>query len=52
MPLLYLLVMSLVQWCIVYTIYPEYPSGIFLCGNIQIITTLLVYKTIIKYVKV
>ena len=52
MPLLYLVIMSLVQWCIVYTIYPEYPSGIFLCGNIQIIITLWVYETAIKYIKV
>ena len=52
MPLLYLVIMSLVQFVLVYNIYPEYESGVFLFGNLQIIATLFVWKTINKYIKV
>lgn len=52
MPLLYLVIMSLVQFVLVYSIYPEYESGVFLFGNLQIIATLFVWKIINKYIKV
>lgn len=52
MPLLYLVIMSLVQFVLVYNIYPEYESGVFLFGNLQIIATLFVWKIINKYIKV
>lgn len=52
MPLLYLVIMSLVQFVIVYNIHPEYESAVFLFGNLQIIVTLFVWKTINKYIKV
>ncbi len=52
MPLLYLVIMSLVQFVIVYNIHPEYESGVFLFGNLQIIATLFAYNFIKKYIKV
>lgn len=52
MPLLHLLIMALVQFVIVYNIHPEYQSGVFLCGNLQIIATLWAYRAIKKYIRI
>lgn len=52
MPLLYLLLMAVVQYVIVCIIYPEYESESFLLGNLQIILVIWIYQTATKYIKV
>ena len=53
MPLLYLLIMVLIQWLVVQIpgIHPEYDATIFLYGNLQIITTIFVYRVAKKYIR-
>ena len=54
MPLLYLLVMVLIQWLVVQLphIQAEYDTTAFLWGNLQIIIMLYVYNLIKKYIRI
>ena len=54
MPLLLLLFISVLQWLILHLpgVYPEYDATVWLYGNLQIIATIFVYRTIKKYIKV
>lgn len=53
MPLLLLLFMSVLQWLVVQLpmVHPEYDATIFLYGNLQIITTIFVYRVAKKYIR-